>query len=316
MKDIIGGICWFLIKQWIILGSQVLNRYHTWEQIYAKMAQHCSTRWAFNTSNWKPTHEEMLLASGYIQTEEKLRIARFVYQDDVKSSLIGRLLLRKYVHECTKIPYNDILFTRDAWHKPVLKGFENSGPFFNVSHQGDYVVLAGDTRNKIGIDVMKIEPPVNKNIPEFFRIMTRQFSVYEWNTIKSYTTEEEQAASFYRHWCLKESYVKNIGLGVTLNLRNISFSVKTPVLNVGELVTDSKLYIENHFKPDWVFEETLLDKKHVVAVAVELTDQSTSSTAEYEFLTFQDIVANAAVPLHDSDTEFVNDFFRKDVKGF
>lgn len=269
-------------------------------------------RWAFNASSWKPTEDQIIAVSSYIQPEEKLRISKYVFQNDAKSSLIGRLMLRKYVHTSTSMPYEEVRFARDDRGKPYLLGSGDLPINFNVSHQGDYVVLAGNTGSNIGIDVMKIEPPVNKNIPEFFRLMNRQFSSHEWNTIRSFRTEMEQIACFYRLWCLKESYVKNIGLGITVPLQEISFSIKTKKLNVGEIISDTTLYERNVLKQDWVFEETLLDAVHAVAVSsrVERRDPG----VPYQFLTFEDLVKEAK-PLCESDQKFGKDFVKKQLKN-
>ncbi|CAH0729116.1 unnamed protein product, partial [Brenthis ino] len=276
--------------------------------------ENLNIRWAFNAKTWKPTLDQIVAASSYIQTEEKLRIARYVFQDDAKSSLIGRLLLRKFAHISNLIKYEDVHFGRDGHGKPYLIGIGDKFVNFNVSHQGDYVVLAGNTKKNLGIDVMKIEPPANKNIQEFFRIMNRQFSSFEWAKIRSYSSELEQVASFYRMWCLKESYVKNIGLGVTIPLVDISFCVKSE-LKVGELVTDTKLYVKNVLKEDWMFEETLLDDKHAVAVAIQVDSDEKITPVEYAFLTFDDVVKEAK-PLNERDMAFAENFLMKEKKNF
>lgn len=276
--------------------------------------ENLNVRWAFNAKTWKPTLDQIVAASSYIQTEEKLRISRYVFQDDAKSSLIGRLILRKFAHISNKIKYEDVRFGRDGHGKPYLIGIGDKFVNFNVSHQGDYVVLAGNTKKNIGIDVMKIEPPANKNIQEFFRIMNRQFSSFEWAKIRSYSSELEQVASFYRMWCLKESYVKNIGLGITIPLVDISFCVKSE-LKVGEIVTDTKLYVKNVLKEDWLFEETLLDDKHAVAVAIQVDSDERITPVEYKFLTFDDIVKEAK-PFEEPDMAFAENFLMKEKKNF
>lgn len=43
-------------------------------------------------------------------------------------------------------------------------------------------------------------PAGSSSVPEFFRIMSRQFTAYEWIVIQSAGSEEEQLAAFYRHW--------------------------------------------------------------------------------------------------------------------
>ena len=65
---------------------------------------------------------------------------------------------------------------------------------------------------------------------EFFRLMRRQFTDNEWRQIdnpvvdKSIKTDP-QLALFFRHWTLKESFVKAVGLGLTINLQRLNFQV-------------------------------------------------------------------------------------------
>ncbi|KAJ2951871.1 hypothetical protein O0L34_g4114 [Tuta absoluta] len=275
--------------------------------------ENSNVRWAFNAKTWEPSKDEIIAASSFIQTEEKERISRFVFKEDAKSSLIGRLMMRKFVHISSSMPYEEIRFGRDDKGKPILLGAGDSIVNFNVSHQGDYVVLAGSTKS-VGIDVMKVEPPPNKNIPEYFRIMNRQFSTSEWRTIRSYHTEMEQIACFYRLWCLKESYVKNIGIGITIPLVEISFAIKTLKLEMGKMVNDTTLYIKDVLQDDWLFEETLLDEKHTVAVSLQ-DNRKKYIPLQYTFLTFDELV-NEAKPLVEPDEKFGVDFLKKQMKHF
>lgn len=271
-------------------------------------------RWAFNTKAWTPDYEEVMAATSYIQLEEKERIDKFLYQDDAKSSMVGRLLMRKFAHVSTGIPYNEVRFGRDERGKPYLMGVGDIPINFNVSHQGDYAVLAGNKEKNIGVDVMKIEAPANKNVPEFFRLMRRQFSTYEWDTVKQFPLESQQMACFYRLWCLKEAYVKNIGVGITIPLINISFSIKTFDLKVGEVVTDTKLYVNGVKKHDWLFEETLVDEKHTVAVSIQSKEDLGLSPA-FSYLNFEELVKEAK-PLCMPDAAFTNKFMTKEIKHF
>lgn len=278
------------------------------------MAQKISMRWAFNLSTYIPSEADITHASALVQLEEKTRLSKFVFQNDCLSSLVGRLMIRKYINIVTGISYNEINLNRDAKGKPILLNALPDGKkvYFNVSHQGDYVVLAGDIENPIGIDVMKFEAPANKNISEFFRLMNRQFSKYEWKTIRSYATEREQVASFYRHWCLKESYVKNIGVGITVNLADISFKVKTMKLNANEIVNDTILYVMDEQILGWVFEETLLDDSYGVTVALKV-DNKTPNPEKYQFINFKYLMENT-LPLSTCDKVFCNNFFFKSKK--
>ncbi|KAJ8950688.1 hypothetical protein NQ318_012768 [Aromia moschata] len=215
-----------------------------------------SVRWAFNFAKWNPSYSDMLLAFSCVQAEEKDRLARF----DVKSSLIGRLMMRKFVSESVGEKYNEVSFIRDDKEKPLLKRKENMPTVnFNVSHQGHYTVLAGEAHDiGLGVDVMKLEYTGGKSLSEFFRLMTKHFSLEEWKTIREFDGEKQQITMFCRLWCLKESYVKAIGVGITINTKRLSKDY---------IVKDTELYVRGE-KLDWVFEEMLLDDDHCVAVAL------------------------------------------------
>lgn len=271
-------------------------------------------RWYFNFNTWNPTAGELLFATSCIQKEEKERIGRFVYKKDFKASLIGRLLMRKFVNEFAGISYREIKFGRDERGKPeilypAVGNFKNKVSF-NVSHQGDFCVLVGEIGEfPLGVDVMRLERPVNKNLQEYFKLMYRQFSVKEWETINGEANEKSQLAMYYRHWCLKESYVKALGLGLTSNLQELSFQINTKQLKTDEVVRDTKLEI-NGKTIDYIFEESLLDKMHCVAVALEKINAD-KNTLTFTLLNFNELMANAS-SLFDEDEEFCKKYFLKD----
>lgn len=269
-------------------------------------------RWYFNFNSWNPSAAELLFATSCVQMEEKERIGRFVFKKDFKASLIGRLLMRKFVNEFVGIPYAEIQFIRDERGKPnvlypLIGDFQRVS--FNVSHHGDFCVLAGEIGDfPLGIDVMKIERPINKNLQEYFRLMYRQFAVGEWETIKREVDEKSQLAMYYRHWCLKESYVKALGVGITINLQKLCFKINTKHLKQNEIVKTTKLEVDGE-KVDWIFEENLLDNNHCVAVALE-EKNAQDITSAYKLLNYNELMANSSSVI-DKDDEYCRKFFLK-----
>lgn len=100
--------------------------------------------------------------------------------------------------------------------------------------------------------------------------------------------------------CLKESYVKAIGTGIGFSLQRLDFHVHSP-LDPGKYITDTKvrtqsysravflqnfhdklsscfseslvapccqIYVDGKLDEDWVFQETMIDSRHCVAVAL------------------------------------------------
>ncbi|KAI5188352.1 L-Aminoadipate-Semialdehyde Dehydrogenase-Phosphopantetheinyl Transferase [Manis pentadactyla] len=115
-------------------------------------------RWAFSCGTWLPSQAEWLLAVQSIQPEEKERIGQFVFARDAKAAMTGRLMIRKLVAEKLNIPWNNVRLQRTAKGKSVLaKDSPNPYPNFNfnISHQGDYAVLAAEPELEVGIDALK-----------------------------------------------------------------------------------------------------------------------------------------------------------------
>lgn len=268
-------------------------------------------RWAFNWKEWNPSEREFEYAISCVQNDEKTRLGRFVFRKDVRASLVGKLLMRKFVNEYTDLPYDKIVFIKDEHNKPVLKG--NSTVSFNVSHQGSYTVLAGEIRDvRLGVDVMALEYTGGKSLSEFFRIMNSNFSLAEWKEIRgsaSEKSETEQISMFCRHWALKESYVKALGVGIVVDLRSIDFRTNSE-LSQDSVTTDTALYIDG-IKQNWLFEETLLDSQHCVAVALQENDNSLRlHNNTFETMNYDKLIAHA-VPLFPLDPQYMAQYFAK-----
>ncbi|XP_015268373.1 PREDICTED: L-aminoadipate-semialdehyde dehydrogenase-phosphopantetheinyl transferase isoform X1 [Gekko japonicus] len=272
-----------------------------------------SVRWAFSYASWVPCREDWLLAMRLVQPEEKERIGQFVFARDAKAAMAGRLLIRKLIAEKLNIPWNEIRLERTSKGKPVLANdiSSNRSPFnFNVSHQGSYAVLAAEPDRQVGIDVMKTSLPGSGSIPEFFRIMNRQFTEEEWRTITSMPNEWLQLDMFHRHWALKESFIKAIGVGIGFDLQRIEFNVSPAQLEVGKTYNETIMLLDGEEEKDWTFEETRLDNCHHVAVALGQPEGSKEKHSEvpcrdvtqtaFTTLAFDDFVASA-VPLTPED---------------
>ncbi|RLW08220.1 hypothetical protein DV515_00003336 [Chloebia gouldiae] len=329
-----------------------------------------SVRWAFPCGAWRPRRPEWLLAARLVQPEEKERIGQFVFARDAKAALAGRLLMRKLIAEELCIPWNEVLLQRTPKGKPFLASnllSINSNYNFNVSHQGDYAVLAAEPELQVGIDIMKTDLPDNEvntvvmvekenilfrdvkcdqiwpytkrivsprvqhlklssntvgssSIPNFFHIMKRQFTETEWDVIKSMSNEWMQLDMFYRHWALKESFLKAIGVGIGFNLQRIEFNVSPLQLEIGKVYKDTKMLLDGEKEEEWTFEETRLDDNHHVAVALGRQEgfvQKDSDVRSMEpnqpqftLLTFEDLVASG-IPVTPEDSAYWDNFCSK-----
>ncbi|KAM7399378.1 hypothetical protein PAMP_018653 [Pampus punctatissimus] len=286
-----------------------------------------SVRWAFRCGSWTPSRSDWLFAARCVQPEEKDRIGQFVFAKDAKSAMAGRLLLRRFVCDRLQVPWSEIRLDRSPRGKPYLaaplKVWSDSGPepqawSFNLSHQGDYAVLAADQGMQVGVDIMKTTMPGTSSVPEFFRIMTRQFTAYEWSVIKSASSEHQQLAAFYRHWALKESFIKAIGTGLGFNLQRVEFHLPSEPLTQDRALCQTKMHLDEEEEENWIFEESMLDADHHVAVALGPADKADSaprpsslpSPITFTLLSFSDLIASAS-PLTEEDPTYWDSFKMK-----
>ncbi|MEE6472859.1 hypothetical protein FKM82_009747 [Ascaphus truei] len=258
-----------------------------------------SVRWAFPCGTWSPSRVEWLLCARCVQPEEKHRIGQFVFTGDAKAAMVGRLLIRKLIAEKLQIPWNKILLQRTAKGKPFLEdGIPAQQPNFNfnVSHHGDYAVLAAESELQVGVDIMKTDLPGSGSTEEFFRIMNRQFTEREWGSIKSMNNDRTRLDMFYRHWALKESFIKAIGVGLGFNLQQIEFEVSPKNMEIGKIYKETKMWLDGE-QEEWSFEN-----EKVAGIP-------------FTVLTFEDLVASA-VSMAPEDPDYWDNFQSKQEVPF
>jgi 4'-phosphopantetheinyl transferase len=303
-----------------------------------------SVRWYVNVARWKPTREEWLKLTSSIAKEELERINKFVFQDDSKSSIIGCALIRKFLADITSTPSNEIVLTRTARGRPeVCEHYRQSRvaaakwpPMvdFNVSHSGDYCVFAGvwsqteSPQIKVGVDVTKI---VRKNskaeLDRFLDLMSRRpFTRSEWETVEKAACDRQKCINFTRLWCLKESFIKAIGLGLAFKLHRIDFKfaeqhkwdISTKILRQN-MLADTTALLDGQPTTDWRFYETALDDEHIVALAYNILNMSQAGEIHFNSQLFEELtpksIVDSLVPIVEADEHNWTHFSSRNVKS-
>lgn len=180
--------------------------------------------WLANVTTWQPDTTEWERALSFVQQEEQVRIRKFRFPIDAKRSLVGRLLMRHLIHIHTGVDYSKIVLQRTKagkpfWANPVP---EFASLSFNISHHADYVILAAHTRFTVGCDVMDMNLR-GQDQKEFFRLMESSYHPTEWKLIIDKPSPSAQLQQFFVLWTLKESFIKNIGVGLQLELDRMQF---------------------------------------------------------------------------------------------
>lgn len=161
-------------------------------------------------------------AKEYLTKERYNRFCRLVNKNDRLRCLAGGLLMQKVFGRdlLEKIQFNE-------YGKPYI---ENES-YFNLSHSGDYVVLAVDDK-PVGVDIEQ------KKERGFEGIAKLSFHEKEQETLR---IRADKADTFYSIWTLKESYMKQKGRGFNLPPKSFYFEL-TNGIRLFSFDDDDKLY--------------------------------------------------------------------------
>lgn len=154
---------------------------------------------------------------------ERARAGRYRFEDDGHRSVIAHGLLRLLLAQCLEQPPACLSFESGEFGKPALAATVGSdrsaAPHFNISHSGDWILIALAMDRPVGIDVECLRMDMACET-----IAARFFSPRERQALASLPAEQRTAA-FFECWTRKEAYLKARGDGLTLALDGFDVSL-------------------------------------------------------------------------------------------
>ena len=154
-----------------------------------------------------------------LSEEELQRAARFRFEDDRLRSQVAWGLLRMFLGRVLGKDPRAIEFARNEFQKPFL----NNGPSFNMAHSGDWVLLGVTAEGRLGVDVEAPRP-----IRDLVDLAATVFSADELDELLT-LPEADRMLAFYRGWARKEAFVKAIGGGLSVPLKQFAVSLAPDV---------------------------------------------------------------------------------------
>ena len=162
-------------------------------------------------------NEERYLALYQGASEQRRDTAdRLARREDALRCVAADALLRSVMAECGIAPDTPILIGEKGKPSLDLPDFH-----YNISHGGDYVVIAYG-KTEIGVD---IEPIIEND--RRIALAKRFFTPWEQDFLACSDTAEA-ATRFTILWTRKESYVKYTGVGLSQGLQSFSVDVALP----------------------------------------------------------------------------------------
>lgn len=173
------------------------------------------------------------IAKKILSETEKKHTTYYKRKTDQLKFIIGRYILRVVLSKYLNILPKEIKIVISKYGKPKLENVNIKKIDFNISHSGDWVVVALNTNGKIGIDIEKIRGIKDINTKNIFCNEERDY-IYKNDII--------DLNRFFDIWVLKESYIKAKGLGLSYPLKNFYFKI------------DSNInFISSNDKKKWFF---------------------------------------------------------------
>lgn len=166
-----------------------------------------------------------------LSVEEQNRANRFHRETDRKAFTISHGALRSILGGYLAVPAADIPFAVGAAGKPALGAdLAGSGLEFNLSHSGDFALVAVSAASIVGVDVERWDPNV-----ECLDLAEHYFSPRERDELRAIHPGETMAG-FFNAWTRKEAYLKATGDGITRGL--VHFDVSLAPGELAELRED------------------------------------------------------------------------------
>jgi len=179
--------------------------------------------WLARTDVSEETIREL---SEVLDDEERARAARFRFEDDQRRSIVARATLRTLLARHLDRPTSELRFVYGAQGKPALS---DAAIEFNVSHSGSFVAIAFARGSPVGVDV-----ECERRASDLLAIAGRFFSPVEADVVRN---ASDVAGAFYKTWTAKESVIKAVGGGLSIDLASFVVTPSperfTPVENVG-----------------------------------------------------------------------------------
>ncbi len=166
--------------------------------------------------NIDPQADSVKLAESTLSADETERAERFHFDADKRRFIVAHTTLRNILSHYLNYPPNELTFFVNQYGKPLLNDHKLE---FNLSHSGDFALVAITQQHKVGVDVEKIRADI-----ELESIANRNFSQREFSELMALPLEQ-RIDGFFNCWTRKEAYIKAHGLGLSLPLESFDVSL-------------------------------------------------------------------------------------------
>lgn len=166
---------------------------------------------------------------GVLCDDERAQADRFVFEKDRSAYTITRGILRTLLGRYLNAPPAVLTITTNPFGKPDVPVDQNHGRLtFNVSHSGDYALLAFAAGVQLGVDIEHIR--AKETVTDLAKAVLSPREFAEFLQLP----EADRQRAFFRAWTRKEAFVKGIGEGLSIPLETVE-AVGAPGWSIHDL---------------------------------------------------------------------------------
>lgn len=161
--------------------------------------------------------DQLAILARTLNPDEQARAARFYFDRDRNAYTATRGVLRSLAGHYASVAPQALVFGYQAKGKPYLA--TPHGLHLNVSHSGDYALLAFTRTGPLGVDVERKRP-----LSDLPALAKTSFSPHEyaaWGRLPP----PDQLEAFFAVWSRKEAFIKATGEGIS-QLADFDVSVR------------------------------------------------------------------------------------------
>ncbi len=195
-----------------------------------------------------------------MQPEEIAAAGRFFHTNDKNRFIITRGAVRIILGKYLSLPPETLKFDIIKNKKPFVVNSTNTDLHFNISHSGDWIMLAVSDL-EVGADTEFLNHLFN-----YKEIMYDYFSDPEANFIKQKTPVDR----FFLLWTRKEALIKATGKGLVDNIESLPGLDGTHTI-ASDIISSTD---------DWLISSFKLEPDYIASIAY---DPSISKTSFFSF---------------------------------
>lgn len=152
-----------------------------------------------------------------LSPDERARCAAFRREDDRRRFAATRATLRFLLGKALGVAPSALVFGANAHGKPELAWPRDPrGIAFNVSHAGEYALIALARARSVGVDIEAINPDVEIDALAPL-VLTDDERAHLRDGPRSL-----RVVGFHTYWTAKEAFLKAVGIGIGDKLRCVS----------------------------------------------------------------------------------------------